>query len=413
MDSERLEELDEESFENEEFVEEVSIDPTCTDSLDELEDEIEEEKNRRFVKGSRIFWAVLAFINALLICGSIYMNFIMWNPKERDFCEDNIFCGSDLSISSDTLNSIVSSMENELGISIEEDFKDEYALLSAVMENDCLTDSEKDIFYSFIDIIKDNPYIDREETYHSLRNVEVSRKCRPYMYDKSIQGVYSHELENIGIFEEDQDNLILIHEGIHCIFCNEKTKNLPKYFKEGMTELLVNEYFDEKPFVELQNYPFEVVAVRMLCEITSPDTVLKAYSCGDMGIIAEEMNKVTRNEEHTNTALDAFCRYMMKYEGDLEEDISYQDLANICIPVFRGIISAKYDEKHPNRVSYYYNEILLANIMEEDAYDKYVDDLVEFGTDHKSYFSSKLKQKLASEKIEDKISEESTKKLTK
>ena len=51
--------------------------------------------------------------------------------------------------------------------------------------------------------------------------------------------------------------------------------------------------------------------------------------------------------------------------------------------------------------------------MEEDAYDKYVDDLVEFGTDHKAYFSSKLKQKLAAEKIEDKISEESTKKLTK
>ena len=77
MDSERLEELDEELFENEEFVEEVVIDPTYTDSLDELEDEIEEEKNRRFVKGSKIFWAVLAFINALLICGSVYMNFFM------------------------------------------------------------------------------------------------------------------------------------------------------------------------------------------------------------------------------------------------------------------------------------------------------------------------------------------------
>ena len=101
-----------------------------------------------------------------------------------------------------------------------------------------LNDNDKVIFYRFIDIIKDNPYIDREEAYHSLRNVEVSRKCRHYMYDKSIQGVYSHELENIGIFEEDKENLILIHEGIHCIFCNEKTNDLPKYFKEGMTELL-------------------------------------------------------------------------------------------------------------------------------------------------------------------------------
>lgn len=413
MDSERLEELDEEIFDEEVFVDEVSVDPTCTDSLDELEDEIEEEKNRKFVKGSRIFWGVLAFINALLICGYIYMNNFMWNPKERDFCEDNIFCGSDLSISSDTLDSIVSSMENELGISIEEEYEDEYALLSAIMNNDCLTDSEKDIFYGFIDIIKDNPYIDREEAYRSLRNVEVSYKCRPYMYDKSIQGVYSHELESIGVFEDDSDNSILIHEGIHCIFCNEKTKDLPKFFKEGMTELLANEYFDDKPFIELANYPFEVVAVKMLCEVTSPDVVLKAYSCGDMGVIAEDMNKITRNENDTNTALDAFLRYMMKFEGDLDEDISYQELADLCIPVFRGIISAKYDEKHPNRVSYYYNEILLANTFEEDAYDKYVDDLVEFGSDHKAYFSSALKQKIASEKIEDKISDESTKKLTK
>ena len=265
--------------------------------------------------------------------------------------------------------------------------------------------SPLNVFYGFININKDNPYIDREEAYRSLRNVDVLYKCRPYFYDKTVQGAYFHERESIGIFEKDENNMILKHEGIHAIFCNGKTVNLPKYFKEGMTELLVNEYFENKPFVELENYPFEIAGVKMLCEVTSPDVVLQAFSTGNMDLIALDMAKITGDVDVARKALDAFGKVYLKYYGELEEDLSYEDIVNDCIPVFRGIITAKYEEKDSNRVSYFYNEILLGNIFYDGAYDKYVDDLVEFGSDHKAYFSSELKAKLASDVIVDKISD--------
>ena len=380
--------------------EEVSV---SSEYLDEL-DEVEEKENAKFVKTTRIFWGALTAISALLLCGLIYMKYIMWNPADRDFCQDNLFCGNSLVVSPDELSDITFSLENSLGIKIEDEYKDEYALLYAVLENDCLTDAEKKVFYGFIDIIKDNPYIDREEAYRSLRNVDVLYKCRPYYFDKTVQGAYSHERESIGIFEKDENNLILKHEGIHAIFCNDKTVNLPKYFKEGMTELLVNEYFENKPFIELANYPFEIVGVKMLCEVSSPDAVLKAFSTGDMDVIAQDMATVTGDIETARKALSAFEKVYLKHYGELKEDLTYEEIVNECIPVFRGIITAKYKEEDSNRVSYFYNEILLANIMQEDAYDKYVDDLVEFGSDHKAYFSSKLKNKLASDVIVDKIS---------
>lgn len=387
---------------------EASIDPTYCDGLDEI-GELDEEQEAKFRKGTKIFWRLLIFLNALLLCGLVYMKHIMWNPTERDLCDDNIFCGNSLSISDEELEKIVDTLENELGICIDEDCKDEYALLNAVYENDCLTDEEKQVFYGFIDIIKDNPYIDRESAYSSLRNVEVSYKCRPYMYDRTVLGVYSHQFESIGIFEKDEDQSILKHEGIHAIFCNENTISLPTYFKEGMTELLVNEYFQNKPFIELENYPFEIAAVKMLCEVTSPDIVLKAYSLGNMDIIAEEMATITGDIEVARNALDMLDKAFLKYHGDLEDDLTYEEIVNVFIPVFRGIVTAKYEESDSNRVSYYYNEILLGNIFYPDAYDSYVDDLVEFGSDHKAYFSSKLKNILASQEIVDKISDNDAK----
>lgn len=389
---------------------EVIILGSADDVSMSLEDDeyFDEEEENKYKKRSRVFWGALMFVNALLLVGIIYMSFFMFNPKERTFCNDNLFCGSNLSISSGELNKIVSSLESELGITIPDEYKDEYALLYAVKENDCLTDSEKQVFYSFIDIIKDNPYLDREAAYKSLRNVDVLYKCRPYTYDKNIQGVYAYKYESIGIFEKDEDNSILIHEGLHAIFCNEKTEGLPEYFKEGMTELLVNEYFSDKPFLELENYPLEIAGVKMLCEVTSPEVVLEAFSCGDMDIIAKDMSTITGDIEVAREALKYFEYAYLKNKGDLpddKKDLSYEVIANKCIPVFRGIVSAKYEESDRRRVSYFYNEILVGNIFYPDTYDNYVDDLVEFGTDHKGYFSSKLKQQIADKEAIDKLSE--------
>ena len=127
-----------------------------------------------------------------------------------------------------------------------------------------------------------------------------------------------------------------------------------------------------------------------------------------MDIIAKDMSTITGDIEVAREALKYFEYAYLKNKGDLpddKKDLSYEIIANKCIPVFRGIVSAKYEESDRRRVSYFYNEILVGNIFYPDTYDNYVDDLVEFGTDHKGYFSSKLKQQIADKEAIDKLSE--------
>lgn len=361
---------------------------------DVIDDVLNSNRVLRFFATSKKFYAIFSFICALLLAGQLYMQNTTYLPKERDLLEDNLYSGNSLNISGEELDKVISNIENELGISIEDDCE-EYCLINAVLENPNLGETEKDVFCRVVNIIRDNPYINKESVYHSLLNVEVLYKNRPFSFSKNVEGVYIEDYESIGIFKDDPDYRILIHEIIHCIFSNDDTKNLPSYFSEGVTELLANEYFGESPFVELENYPFEVAVVKMLCEVTSPDAVLEAYSTGDMSIIAKEISCISGTEEEAMKALEMLDYTMKRYNDELEKGEETITDKNVMIsgfiPLFRSVIETKYAPEDHSRVSYFYNEILLANIFEDEPYERYVDDLLEFGSDHKAYFSSELK----------------------
>ena len=394
---------------DEEFIDELDDEVSHNDSDNtDITEETLEDNN--FRKKYRLFQRMCIFLNALILCGCIYINHFTYNPSERELLDDNLFSGRDIIVEQDELDDIISVLEDELNISIPLEDADDYYLFDAVMKNTNLNDSEKMFFYKYIDIIKDNPYLDKEEAYRSLLNVDISYKNRPIWYDKTVQGVYIHDCESIGIFNDDEEKSTLAHEIIHCIYCNDKTVNLPKYFKEGMTELLTNEYFSDSPFVELENYPFEIAAVKMLCELTSSDTVLKAFSLGDMNIIANGIACVTGDLDGAVKALEmldyAFLRYNDELKGDDVIISDPNDIINQFIPTFRECITSKYEENDRRRISYFYNEILFVNIFYEEPYECYVDDLREFGSDHKAYFSSKLKQIVAADDVLNKIGEE-------
>lgn len=364
---------------------------------DLVDDVINSNRVLRFFATSRKFYAIFSFICALIVAGQMYIQNTTYLPKERDLLDDNIYSGNSLNISGDELDEVISNIESELGISIDEDFE-EYCLINAVLDNPNLNEEVKDVFCNVVNIIRDNPYINKEAAYHSLLNVEVLYKNRPFSFSKEVEGVYVEEYESIGIFKDDPDYRILIHEIIHCIFSNDDTKNLPSYFSEGVTELLANEYFGESPFIELENYPFEIAVVKMLCEVTSPDAVLEAYSTGDMSIIAKEISSVSGTEEEAMKALEMLDYTMRRYNGELEKGEETITDKNVMvsgfIPLFRSVIETKYAPEDHSRVSYFYNEILLANIFEDEPYERYVDDLLEFGSDHKAYFSSALEDTL-------------------
>lgn len=393
---------DEQDFSNESdsaFEEEVGNEglEVCEEDEEEVDDIF---KIIAFLDNSKSFKAICILLSAICIVSSLYIKFGLFQFKDRDLSDENIFNGNDLAISDEMLSGVVSELEDALNVTVDNEDYEAFAVLNAILKNENLTETEKEVFYRSYKIIKDNPYINKEAAYRSLLNVDVSYKKRGFSFDKDVEGIYSSNYETIGVFVKDPDNRVLLHEIIHCIFSNEQTKNLPTFFDEGMTELLANEYFSEKPFYETVNYPIEISAVKMLCEVSTPDAVLEAYSTGDMSIIAKEITKITRNEDDTNKALNAFELLMRQYRGEAteEEKVDNQTLINECIPIFRGIISAKFEEGSKERGSYYYNEILFASILEENPYDSYVDSLVELGYSERAYFSSELKAKVAEKK---------------
>ena len=343
------------------------------------------------------YFTLLLLVAAIIGTFNFYMSNNVYNPEFRELSDDNLFSGNSIVASDEEVEKIVSSFEKEFGIKIDDEFVDEYCVLNAIKENSNLDDEEKTFFYKYIDMIKDNPYLDKEKAYRSLLNVEISYKKRPLSYESNVEGVYIHDYESVGIFVEDEDKHVLGHEGIHTIFSNnEINENLPVYFSEGMTELLNNEYLSNSPFTELSNYPFEVVAVKMLCELTSPDTVLKSFSLGDMSFIENEMVELAGDRDSVVLALNSLDCTLSKYEDGLKDDgkgiVDSDELVNDFFSTFRKCIDAKYSTD-ADKLSYYYNETLFFNIFESDALSSYYDDLSNFGVDRKAYFSSNLKSK--------------------
>lgn len=373
-------------------------------SLDgnEISSSLEIDNSTGERKKSNIINKILSLVLASSILLMGYNVFTIYClSRHKFFSDDNLFTGKCFSedIDDRDIEQYISSLEEKLGCEIIEANKDEYCLLNAIEENKNLNDFEKEEFYKCIDLILDNPYLDKEMAYSSLRNVTVHNWLfRPSGVSETTQGDYNYLNGIIRIFDKSDGNTF-DHEKIHCIFTNENTINLPDYFDEGMTELLNNEYFSDDPFLELSNYPFEVAAVRMLCELTSPDVVLKAYTLGDMKFISEDLaKKCASSIEEADEALNNLDLTLQAFksfdDNEMEKARGYFAEATVY---FDKVIT-KLDKKDDRRVSYFYNIILLLDMFSDMPYDDYVDDLVEHGYDEKAYFSSKLKDEIAQSK---------------
>ncbi len=361
---------------------------------------LEQEKTDKNESHKLLLWLLnskmLNKASSLFVCLSLIFSicvFIQCAPwlvsKKMSFYNKNIYSGNELNISDDELHSIIDVVEEQLGSTIDEEYYDDYCLLNAIIENKNLTDEEKNIFYGAIDIIKDNPYINKEAAYKSLLDIDVLyTEHRPFFVN-SADGIYNSMFKKIGVFEEDERHLILRHEMIHAIFSNKYTRGLPTYFEEGMTELLSNEYFAINPYVEYYHYPFEIAMVKMLCEVSSPDAVLEAYSTGNMTVIAKEMANITKDEDAAIKALKNVKSMMQQYNS-LDKD-DKENIINGFIPMFREIVNTKADLGLQSSDSYYYNEMLLMSIFEENSYDCYKENITTEPIDTKGYFNSKLK----------------------
>lgn len=160
----------------------------------------------------------------------------------------------------------------------------------AVRENSHLDEDEKELLLEFQQMIDDNPNLNQSEVYDNLSDVNIIYQSKG-MEESTVVGMYYPNKNQIRIFEDDWNHHTLIHELIHCIYSNEDNRKLPVFFQEGVTELLANEYFTDNPFLEMDNYPFEVTMVKMLCEMVGEDVVLEVYTTGNEKLLIQELSK--------------------------------------------------------------------------------------------------------------------------
>lgn len=359
------------------------------DSLEFCEDTIEEDDKN---KDTTMSWKkVFFFLKAILCVGISYI--ILSSCLETN--NKNLFLDNELIISDVQQSAIISELELELGISIPKEDTDDYLVLNAIRTNNKLTKEEKEIFYEFISIIKDNPYINKEDIYKSFSEVYISYMKKPEDVEENVLADYSSSLDLIRVFTEKPEETKKFppeseveHEGIHAMF----NKKLPRWFKEGATQLYRNEYYAENPYVEYITYPIEVSAVKLLCEVTSEETVLEAYTLGDFSLIEKYIANILNDEVLAHESLELLEKSIEN--KDKKRDSLFIEQNSKWLEIFDLCIEKKYEQDLDYQgLPYFYNKLLVASIFSDIYYDAYCNIIDTLGVLEKGYFSKELQQK--------------------
>ena len=303
---------------------------------------------------------------------------------------ENIYFNNNLIINDQQSEELYSLLEEKTGEDAR--YNDRALILTAVLNNDNLNEEEKQKVYRLLELIEDNPYINKKEAYSALKDLDIIYTSKDDNYPESVMGIYTKNDNLIKIFDQGENNEVLMHELIHCLYTNYHTSILPDYFIEGTTELLADEYFSSNPFVEDKSYTFEITMIRMLAEMTSPDSVLEAYSTGNINVIKDTLASYSSEEEATSF-LDNVEEVFASFAKNGK--VSKKEKEKIMNFVDKHYISKGINEEGLS----YYNGLI--NLMDNDSPAvSYVLYVSEEGYYVKPYFSSSLKEKYDNNYVE-------------
>lgn len=320
----------------------------------------------------------------------------------------NPYDNNRLTLSEEEINNIKKKLDSELTEKIPEESLndkniDNYFLLNAVYENENLDDELKSYFYDLIEIIEDNPYLNKEKSYITLNQLEYEMKERPTDIDSKVKAQFIPWESKIEYFSDECSpelkEHISHHEDIHALFNN---KNIPTFFREGITELLNREYLDDDPYsihtgvLGYSNgyiYIPEITAVKLLCDLVGSDVVLETYTKSDMNIIYEALEKITGTKSDAKLLINCLDREIEKF-GD-EDQIPYTFDSKYVFEWLNKYADAKFKDKKneniANKMNFNYNLSILSYIYSDKGFFNEYEQLVNtIGILEKAYFYDKL-----------------------
>lgn len=335
----------------EELLKEIELDKKEQEEEKEYLESLKKKRQKKAMlikKSQRKYNLIAKLILLSLIIGTnlaIIKKAIKYYESNKNF-----FSGRELNISDAELSRLVVSLEKDLNIDLDDNPNSLF--LYAILNNDNLTEEEKEILYQYQKMLEDNPFLDKEKVFKALKNVDVEYTIRPDHYKDTVCGDFNYQTDTIRIFQEDKKKGVFTHEGIHCVYMNKETESLPTWFSEGMTQLLNSEYFSEVPYEELTYYPFEVSMVKMLCELIGKSEVLEAFTTGDVSIIVEKISEDLWNK------IDML---FLEYERNLKVDIhKYKDVYTSLSTLIGKVLDQEDINKYKQfgRLSNYYCHLL-------------------------------------------------------
>lgn len=281
----------------------------------------------------------------------------------------------------------------ELGISLGMKAADDRLLiLYYALKNIHLTPEQKNSAYSLATMLQENPYVDITTASKAMVNLRVSRQEKPGHFKETVQAYFSRFLDEIVLFMDDTKGELLIHELIHSIFFNSKTENLPDYLLEGVTELLVNEYYAEDPYFENRSYIFEIHIMKILCEICGSDEVLKTYTTGDTSGMDQKLTEVFGDKANELKILieNLYVKYKERHPITKEE---VEEITMILDEYFYNI---ETEDKWIIVGRYRYYKDIIKCLAEENPYETAIDYIYSHKKIEYPYFSKELKEQLKS-----------------
>lgn len=199
------------------------------------------------------------------------------------------------------LNKIINNSKNEYDIDI---FScDSKKLLTAILLNENISNSDKKRLLPFILYFDDNKFINKEELYKELLSAKVLQEEKD---DKTAKGAQFIQNENKIIIYNDY-NESLPHEFFHLTMANEPN-TLGSFTNESMTMILNNEYFEN-----VNNYSYmddyRVLYTKMMIELLGNDVMLEAYTKNDWKIIEDALLEIDPDIAKTQRIYELMLQY--------------------------------------------------------------------------------------------------------
>ena len=289
-----------------------------------------------------------------------------------------LYLGITLISSSNATNIILNKTKKNIGIITSniaraDTMDEDVSLLDAIEQNENVTREDKDLIDTLEQLIIEDEYLDINQAKRALRTIKINYNVeKPIGVADSTKARYNEGTNIIDVYESSEtiNKDLLRHEIVHSIYVNIFTKFLPDYFSEGMTELLINEYVSELHYDEKTTYPFEVIMVKILCEMVGSDNVRKTFAKGNMKTIENKVEDIA-GTQRTKDFFKTIENIFKKYESGIKiSDDEYNKMMNFLDSYFTYTYQEDKDEEKYERYLYYRG--ILSLINKENSYNRWI-----------------------------------------